>query len=175
MVDFSYKAYLQLKSLYSEDEYVIFGDSAGGGLALLLQIKLRERDEIIPKIALSSPWLDLSLSNQEIEDFENKDRFLPRDTLTDIGEIIAGDMETTSAQVSPIYDHLNNLGDILIYYTDSEILTPDCTLFVSKVDKLKSTTIISYIAHKLPHDYVVITHFPQSKKALEEIHRFYQE
>lgn len=53
------------------------GDSAGGGLALGLALALKTENITQPKdIILLSPWLDVTLSNEDIPKYESSDPIL---------------------------------------------------------------------------------------------------
>lgn len=67
-------AFRQLAYLYPDDCFFLFGDSAGGGLAMSLAQHLRNID--LPKrpkkIALASPWLDASLSDPRSQELQKR-------------------------------------------------------------------------------------------------------
>ena len=69
--------YCKVQERYADKKIVFMGDSAGGGLALGFAQKLRDNGKKLPNhIVLFSPWLDLSMGNHEIKEYEKKDVFL---------------------------------------------------------------------------------------------------
>ena len=55
----------------------LMGDSSGGGISLALAQRLREDGYDQPgHVVLLSPWLDATLSNPEIAEFDRLTRFL---------------------------------------------------------------------------------------------------
>ena len=72
-------AYKEIAQKYKADEFYLFGDSSGGGLALAFLQKLKKKQKLpFPKkTVLMSPWVDVSMENEEIEEFTEKDPILP--------------------------------------------------------------------------------------------------
>lgn len=60
------------------------GDSAGGGLALSLKIRLRELGTALPDGAiLLSPWTDLAVKGASVDTNQGRDRWFSRAHLQD--------------------------------------------------------------------------------------------
>ena len=69
--------YKQLFSIINANDLIIMGDSSGGGFALALSQEIRNEKIVQPaQIILLSPWLDISLTNPEIQHLEPNDPFL---------------------------------------------------------------------------------------------------
>ena len=121
------KAFRQLTYLYPDDQFFLFGDSAGGGLAMSLAQHLRNID--LPKrpkkLALASPWLDAAISDPRSQDLQEKDVLLEKDLLAEAGENYAGELPVTDPMVSPIYGNFDHLGELLVIAGTDEILYPD--------------------------------------------------
>ena len=65
----------------------VFGDSAGGALAVYLTETLRERGDGMPTaLALLSPWLDMEVSDPRSEEIDSRDPELDIDGLRKAGE-----------------------------------------------------------------------------------------
>lgn len=71
-------AYEEVAIRYPDHEFGLFGDSAGGGLALALLQVLRDAGAQHRPIrtALVSPWVDLTLSNPDSAALQRKDFIL---------------------------------------------------------------------------------------------------
>ena len=121
-------AYRNITSKYKNDEFYLFGDSSGGGLALaFLQLLKNEKNLPFPKkTALMSPWVDVSMTNEEIEEFAEKDPLLPLNGLIITGKQFAGELDVKNPMISPIYGNMDNLGEIFLIFGTNEILYPDC-------------------------------------------------
>lgn len=167
-------AYKKLLELYPDDIFYAFGDSAGGGLALIFLMLLRDQGvhPVPKKCVLASPWLDVSMSNPGMGDLIGKDRLLSCDGLIYAGEKYAGELGTKSPYVSPIYGDLNGLGDILMFYSSKELLEPDCEKFIDLVSNAAGTTIIAHKAEGLFHAYIMLPVLNKSKEAFGQILAF---
>jgi len=64
------------------EDIMLAGDSAGGGLAAALLLKIKQQDLPQPgAAALISPWADLTLENEELAVYEARDPMLTREGL----------------------------------------------------------------------------------------------
>jgi acetyl esterase/lipase len=70
------EALLKVGESHPNKNQVWIGDSSGGGLAL--SIAAQKKPATLNKLLLISPWLDLSLSQPEIEALESQDPFLSK-------------------------------------------------------------------------------------------------
>lgn len=147
-----------LTQQYPDHEFIFFGDSAGGGLALSLLMHLRDEDfpKRPAKTMLFSPWLDITMSFEQQKNFEKSDKVLDRNVLRKIGSIYAGTKETTHWSVSPIYGNINDLGKFLVFYSDTEVLSTDSSRFLELAKQASGTTTNGYTEHKAGHDYIMI-------------------
>jgi len=105
----------------------IMGDSSGGGISLALAQRLREDGCDQPgHVVLLSPWLDATLSNPEIAEFDKIDPFLGVAGLKYGGEVYARDVDPKSYLVSPLYGSLKDLAPVTLFIGTRDILYPDC-------------------------------------------------
>lgn len=111
----------------SSKEFIIMGDSAGGGLSLALLEEISQyKDYKLPsKTILISPWLDVRLNNPKIEKVQKKDKKLNKEALKISGMAYAGEDGSDSYLVNPIDGELSNLKDIIIFTGTKDILNPD--------------------------------------------------
>ena len=71
-----------------ENKFIIIGDSAGGGISLAFSQKLGEENKQMPeKIVLISPWLDITMKNEDIDYVQESDKLLNKNLLKIAGEI----------------------------------------------------------------------------------------
>jgi monoterpene epsilon-lactone hydrolase len=105
----------------------IMGDSSGGGISLALAQRLREDGHSQPgRVVLLSPWLDATLSNPEIAEFDKIDPFLGVEGLQYSGAVYARDVDPKSYLVSPVYGSLKDLAPVTLFIGTRDILYPDC-------------------------------------------------
>ena len=74
--------YKKIVEKVGQDNLIIMGDSAGGGLALGLYEKMANENLELPvKTILISPWLDVRLENEKIKEIEKADTVLNKEAL----------------------------------------------------------------------------------------------
>lgn len=160
-----YLSYIELINKYSDDKFILMGDSAGGGLALAFAQKLKyENFSVQPqKIILFSPWLDLTMKNPTIKQQEKFDKILPLKGLINAGLKYAGGDDRTYYLLSPINGKFEGLCDTLVFYGTYELFYPDC-----KKLQEKTKTFGNFIFKEFPkmqHDWVIFP-IPESIQAL---------
>jgi acetyl esterase/lipase len=115
-----------LKNGFSPNNIVIAGDSAGGGLAIVALVKLRDLGELIPAaIVCLSPWTDLELTGESIKTHIHNDPFLNPAWLEFMAKHYVANNDPCAPLISPIYANLKNLPPILIQVGSDEILLSD--------------------------------------------------
>ncbi|PJJ29986.1 alpha/beta hydrolase fold domain-containing protein [Lacrimispora celerecrescens] len=152
------RVYSWLTAEYPEDEFFLFGDFSGGGLALSFLQELRDVGNLpMPvRTAVVSPWLDIALNNPKIKIMKKTDPILPVEALKEAGARYCGPLEPDHPFVSPLYGNWEQLGQILIFSGTDEILTPDCELLAEKAGKFKGTEIIYKKGAKMIHNWILI-------------------
>ena len=84
--------YKEIIERVDSNNLLLMGDSAGGGLSLALYEKLSQDNITLPKKnILISPWLDVRLENDKIDDIEKYDNELNRKNLKLAGIAYASD------------------------------------------------------------------------------------
>lgn len=106
----------------------VYGDSAGGGLALAAAEYLVANNETVPaSMVLLSPWLNVALNNPNIGFVH--DPLLPVVPGQQIGKEWAGGLPENNYEVSPIFGSLNGLPPTTVYSGSLDSLGPDVVLF----------------------------------------------
>jgi triacylglycerol lipase len=102
----------------------VYGDSAGGGLALAAsQVLVRRRSATPARMVLISPWLDVSMTNPAIQGVD--DPALDCESMQRSGRLWAGDLEPTDPLVSPVYGTLTGVPPTAVYSGTLDLLNPD--------------------------------------------------
>ena len=115
------------------DEVALAGDSAGGALALALAVAARDLRLPAPtRIALISPWVDLTLSGASLTDNEGKDALQTRASLERAAERYAARLGVDDPVCSPIRSDLSGLPPILIHAGGNEILLSDARALAAR-------------------------------------------
>ena len=122
-----------------QENLMLMGDSAGAGMSLSLVQKIAEDKLTQPnKTILISPWLDVTMSNKEIDEVQKRDPKLNKNILKIVGIVYAKTEEnTTNYLVSPIYGKLEGLENLIIYTGTNDILNPDVHILQQKLSEIK--------------------------------------
>ncbi len=119
------------------NQFILMGDSAGGGLGLALEEKIGEENLPMPsKTILISPWLDVRLNNPKIEEIQKKDKELNKETLKLAGIAYAGEDGMESFLVNPIEGNLAKLKNVTILTGTYDILNPDVAILKEKAKEV---------------------------------------
>ncbi len=102
------------------------GDSAGGGLALALLLKLREEKLPMPAGAyLLSPWTDLSASLPSHTLKRDDDALVALEFVQNLANWYAGKQDLTAPLISPAFADLRGLPPLFIQVGSFEVLLDD--------------------------------------------------
>ena len=132
---------------------VLAGDSAGGGLALALALALRDAGERLPeRIALLSPWVDLSLSGESVTGKAALDPMLGAGWLRDCSERYRAQRAAQDAVVSPLFADLSGLPPLLVHVGSDEILLSDAQRLADRAGAA-GVTVELQVWEGLWHDF----------------------
>lgn len=151
-----------LESLYKKvieqvepSNFVVMGDSAGGGLALALVEKMGEENLAMPnQTILISPWLDVRMNNPKIAEIEENDPMLNKAALKLAGENYAGKDGIDSYLVNPIDGPLDKLQNVSIFTGTYDILNADVEILRKRAEEV-GTKINVYETEKATHIWLL--------------------
>lgn len=127
----SYRAILDAG--HAPADVFIGGDSAGGGLALLTALAIRDQGLPAPAgLILISPWVDLRMCSDSVRDNAAIDPMLYPAWGQWAGKLFAGELPVDSPAVSPLFADLAGLPPMLIQVGSDEILLDDSRLLADK-------------------------------------------
>jgi epsilon-lactone hydrolase len=111
----------------------IGGDSAGGGLAVVLNNRLRDADEELPGCMwLVSPWTDLTMSGSTLITKDDVDPIIHKGYLGELADAyVPPGMDRQDPRVSPLYADLKGLPPMLVQVGSAETLLEDATRFAA--------------------------------------------
>lgn len=116
---------------HSAQHIAVAGDSAGGGLAMSLVLRLREAGEELPgAIGLISPWLDLSCSAPAITANAASDVMLDPRWLPAAANHYGGDVD--AAVLRPLEADLAGLPPLHVVAAGGEVLVDDADRLVER-------------------------------------------
>ncbi len=150
----SYKETLSLtQEALNEIKYdAIMGDSAGGTLALSLKTDV--------PLFLFSPWVDLSMTNENIDD--TNEFMFTKEELLQCATTFAGDLDLKDPIISPLYKPVTNR--VTIFAGTNDILYHDIKLLE---EKNPSVILHSYVG--LPHVFMVLGITPEVRTVIKNI------
>ena len=147
--------YKEIIDRIDTEYFIIMGDSAGGGLGLALEERIGEEDLPMPRqTILISPWLDVRLTNPEIDKVQKNDKELNEESLKLAGIAYAGNNGINNYLVNPIDGDLSKLKNITIFTGTYDILNPDVHVFEEKA-KNQGTDIKVKEYEKAGHIWIV--------------------
>jgi epsilon-lactone hydrolase len=105
----------------------IGGDSAGGGLSLVVALKLRDVKEELPAcLWLVSPWTDLTMSGSTLITKEAVDPLIHKSYLCELADAYLGSaVDRKDPRVSPLFANLTGMPPLLIQVGSAETLLDD--------------------------------------------------
>ncbi|MGM0431764.1 MAG: alpha/beta hydrolase [Spirochaetota bacterium] len=140
VIEMVFDVYCSITSGNKSVNTVIMGDSAGGGLALSLAQILQTRAKQLPKhLVLFSPWLDVTMSNPDINELDRRDPLLNVTSLSEAGKAYAGELDPKDPRVSPLFGNLSGLPPLTVFVGTAELFLADCRLLQQKAESAGTT------------------------------------
>jgi epsilon-lactone hydrolase len=122
-----------LKSGVKPSRVSVMGDSAGGGLALVLLMQLRDRKIPLPACAVClSPWSDLTASGDSMSTNKRKDPLLWPEAIAYTARLYAPESDLAKPSVSPLFGSFKWLPPLLIQVGGAEVLLDDSRRVAAK-------------------------------------------
>jgi epsilon-lactone hydrolase len=141
----------------AEGSIALAGDSAGGGLAIALAVAARDRGLPMPRrIALISPWVDLTISGASLTENEGKDVMLTRSSLERAAIGYAARLGVEDPVCSPIRSDLSLLPPMLIHAGGNEMLLSDARALAARAAGA-GVEVELRVFDELWHDFHVYT------------------
>lgn len=116
----------------------VAGDSAGGGLALILLTltthgAASQPGAVAPCAAVAfSPWTDLTLTSASMTTRAEADFLLTRQNLAEYAAAYLGGHQGQEARASPVYGELRGLPPLQLHVGDAEILRDDAVRYAER-------------------------------------------
>ena len=122
---------------------IMMGDSAGGGLSLALTEYFKAEGIRVPdELILFSPWVDVSMGNEEIKDFISRDPMIGPEEVLPAARAWAGDRDMHDPLISPLFGDLKGLRNVTVFIGTEEVLYPDVTKMFHMLDADVSNELI---------------------------------
>lgn len=163
-----------LRNGYTEDQIIVAGDSAGGGLALALCLCLKDNGRKLPSgVITMSPWTDMTASGPSYKDnFEMDPLFGNTEDSMLWNREYAGDADVTNPYLSPLFGDYTDFPPMLIQVGSCEMLLSDSVLVAEKA-KAAGVKVRLSIYEGMFHVFQMAPlALPESKRAWVEIGKF---
>jgi acetyl esterase/lipase len=174
-LDDTLKAYLWLleKEHFNPNDIILMGDSAGGGLALAVLLKIKAMGLPNPLTAVVlSPWTDLTVSGDSALSNPEKDPILDVNKAREWAQWYAGNTSLKDPFVSPVFGDLSDLPPILMQVGTDEILLSDAVRFATFA-AMKDSDVTLMIEEDMSHVWHFFWQYiPESKNAIQNIAQY---
>jgi acetyl esterase/lipase len=154
----------------------VSGDSAGGGLALSLLLRLRELGAALPAGAiLLSPWTDLTVSGASVDGNLGKDLWFTRRHLETWARYYVGAADPRAPHLSPVFAELSRLPPLLLFAGEHELLLDDAARVAAAAARA-GTPARLVVGEGMQHDWpLALPWLDESRAAWQEMSRFVEE
>lgn len=150
------------------------GDSAGGGLALSLLLRLRDTGQAMPAAAvLMSAWTDLTASGGSYDTRADTDPIHQRPMIVAMARNYLGkEGNAADPLVSPLFADLKGLPPLLAQVGDRETVLDDSRDFVARAKEAGVDATLQVWDHMIHVFQQFSTHLPEARAAIDDIGRF---
>jgi len=154
----------------------VMGESAGGGLALGVLLKLRDEGIALPAAAVTiSPWTDLALSGNSYRQNADADPMISNADAARMASYYLGETDPRTPYASPIYGDPTGLPPTLIQVGSDEILLDDSVQMAERM-RAAGCEVQLEVWPRMPHAWHVWARvMPEARAAIARIGLFLQD
>ena len=156
------------------EHIAVGGDSAGGGLTIVLINRLRELGEAQPGCAwLCSPWTDLTMSGLTLTSKDTVDPLIHKGYLEELAAAyVPAGIARKDPRVSPLFSNLSGLPPILIQVGSAETLLADATRFAEAAGAADVAVSLEIWPHMTHAWHMWNAHLDAGRRALANAGNF---
>ncbi|MGE5269044.1 MAG: alpha/beta hydrolase [Thiohalocapsa sp.] len=173
-LDDAVAAWHGLLSLGADPRQVtVIGDSAGGGLALALALRLRDEGQELPAALVAlSPWTDLALSGDSLRRNAAADPMLCAAIAGDFAACYLAGADPRNPYVSPLYGDPAGLPPTLIQVGSDEVLRDDAVRMAARM-RAAGCPVELEMWPRMPHVWHAFAAvMPEARQAIARIGSF---
>jgi acetyl esterase/lipase len=157
------------------DRSAFVGDSAGGGLALALALRLRDEGGPLPgAIVAISPWTDLAVTGDSCRPGAHDPMLNANDLAPFAAQYLAG-TDARTPYASPLYGNARGLPPTLIQVGSDEILLDDSVRMAERMRKERCDVTLEVWPRMLHVWHALAPFLPEAGQAIERIGAFIRE
>ena len=150
------------------EHIAVGGDSAGGGLTIVLSNRLRELGEAQPGCAwLCSPWTDLTMSGSTLTSKDAVDPLIHKGYLEELAAAyVPAGIARKDPRVSPLFSNLTGFPPVLIQVGSAETLLADATRFAENAGAADAAVTLEIWPHMTHAWHMWNAHLDAGRRAL---------
>jgi monoterpene epsilon-lactone hydrolase len=151
---------------------IIAGDSAGGNLALVTAIRIRDAGLRAPAcVVMLSATTDLTGAGASLKYNKNHDPMLVPEALEFVRSTYAPTIDPAHPWLSPLQDDFARLPPLLFHAGSTELLVDDSIRAADKA-RWAGVAVEIEIWPDMPHVFQMMGMLPEARAAIAEIERF---
>ncbi|WP_165045307.1 alpha/beta hydrolase fold domain-containing protein [Adlercreutzia sp. ZJ138] len=151
---------------------VLFGDSAGGSLAVAVAQLAVQRNAALPdRILAISPFFDMVGDVDLATGYDARDPLIGRYSCQQIAEIWAEGLDPRSFPPDPLYGPKRGLPPMLVIGGEHEIMLSGMRAFAAE-SRTEGCQVTLSEYEGMWHIFPFIEHLPESQRAFEEVAAF---
>ncbi len=152
---------------------VVVGDSAGGGLALALTLRLRDEGAPLPAAVVAfCPWTDLAATGRSLDENSERCAMFAGETIRRAAQFYVGDADPTNPRLSPLYGDYAGFPPLLVHASDDEVLRDD-GIRVAERARAAGATVEMRLWRRVPHVWQFFAAvLPEARESLSAATRF---
>lgn len=157
-------------------QILVMGDSAGGGLALSLLLRLRDDGIPLPAAVVAiSPWTDLTLASPSIVENARVDPMLNAKDLPKLVDLVLAGADPHMPYASPVFGDTRGLPPALLHVGSDEILRDDAVRMAAKM-RADGCHAEVEVWPRMPHVWhLFVPVLPEARRALARIGDFVED
>lgn len=172
-VEDTVKVVKKLIADHGNENVILGGDSAGGGLCFATLLALKQEGSPLPsKVFAFSPWLDLSVPLFSGEGHLNGDPMLDPEAVNVWAKRYLNGKDPKHPWASPIYGDLSGLPPFLIHIGEREMLLDESVSFASEAREKGVKANIRIFPDMVHVFQLMHSILPEAKESISEIAKF---
>jgi monoterpene epsilon-lactone hydrolase len=152
---------------------VVAGESAGGGLALLLAQRARDTGRPLPAcVVVLSPWTDLAATGASLAHNDGRCALFHAENIPAFARVYLGAASGDDPRASPLYGAARGLPPVLMQVGSTEVLLDDACRMHERIRAAGGTSVLR-IYDDVMHGWQLMAPFvPEARRAVAEIAEF---
>ncbi len=168
------RAYVELleRGIKPQDLFVA-GDSAGGGLAIALLMKLRDDGIPLPAASIPiSPWTDLAMTGGSLTTRAEIDPLVSNNGVSQIPSLVLAGQSATNPYISPHYGSFKGLPPMMVFVGGREVLYDDSARVVEKAKAEGVDATLDVVEHMIHVYPTMVGIFKEGPEAIKRMAAF---